>query len=44
MIGEKWIKKVMNGQQPSRKEVFLLYTIEPNIEITGGAMGSANMA
>jgi len=44
MIGDKWIKKVMNGQQPSRKEVYLLFTIEPNIEITGGAMGSANMA
>ena len=44
MIGDKWIKKVTNGQQPSRKEVYLLFTIEPNIEITGGAMGSANMA
>jgi hypothetical protein len=39
---KKDLAKTVTGQQPGRKKVYMLYELEPNLIITGGAIGEAS--
>lgn len=39
---KKDLIKIVKGQQPNRKKVFMIYEVEPHQNVTGGPIGGTD--